>query len=411
MRTPMSLAVRLPGAIDQFLGTAVRARPAGPTRRDVRLDFFRGLSLLIIFIDHIPDNFLSNVTLHSVAFCDAAEVFVFISGFAAALAYGRLLASDGFPIATMRIYHRVWQLYVAHIFVFAVFAAVVSYSIVTVDDPAYTEAFNFSEFLSDPPTAFAQVMTLRFQPQFLNILPMYIVILAGFPLALAAIARHPLLALVPSGALYALVLLTGWQMPAYPEGATWFFNPLAWQFLFVIGAVAGYSTIGGTQWLPQSRWFSKAAFAVVAVVALISFGWMVESNITDQADALFTALAPHVGNKANLDPIRLVSFAALAITAARLLRADSRLLSTRPARWLIACGQNSLHIFCFGILLAVLGQFALTNWDGGWLMQALVDFVGCGSMIGLALLLAWYRRSETRVERTPGMANAVAASR
>src|ERR1700740_176107 len=114
MPAPMSLALRTPLAIGSGSGSRGLVGAAAPTR-DLRLDFFRGLALLFIFIDHIPNNFLSNVTLHTVAFCDAAEVFVFISGYAAALAYGRLL-DQGLAVAAAHIYHRVWQLYVAHIF-------------------------------------------------------------------------------------------------------------------------------------------------------------------------------------------------------------------------------------------------------------------------------------------------------
>ena len=187
MATPLSPALRHPLAIDRWLGARALARPPA-SQRDLRLDFFRGLALLFIFIDHIPNNFLSEVTLHSVAFCDAAEVFVFISGYAAALAYGRLL-DRGPTVAAARIYHRVWQLYVAHIFVFAVFATLVSYSIMVVDDPSYTQSFNISSFLDDPSVAVAQVLLLRFQPQFLDILPLYIVLLACFPLALPRRSR------------------------------------------------------------------------------------------------------------------------------------------------------------------------------------------------------------------------------
>src|ERR1700692_3202371 len=140
MATPLLPALRPPLAPDRRCGTPVVAR-AGRAQRHLRLDFFRGLSLLFIFIDHIPNNFLSNVTLHSIAFSDAAEVFVFISGYAAALAYGRVLQDSGLPIAASQIYRRVWQLYVAHIFIFAVFAAIVSYSIAAVDDPSYAQSF------------------------------------------------------------------------------------------------------------------------------------------------------------------------------------------------------------------------------------------------------------------------------
>src|SRR5262244_948260 len=65
------------------------------TGRDVRLDLFRGLSLFFIFIDHIPNNVLSYVTLRSIGFSDAAEVFDFISGYAAATVYGKALRRQG----------------------------------------------------------------------------------------------------------------------------------------------------------------------------------------------------------------------------------------------------------------------------------------------------------------------------
>jgi len=58
------------------------------SERDLRLDFFRGLALVFIFIDHVPDNKLARITLGSWNFSDAAEVFVFISGYTAALVFG-----------------------------------------------------------------------------------------------------------------------------------------------------------------------------------------------------------------------------------------------------------------------------------------------------------------------------------
>ncbi len=397
MATSLSLALRYPAALGHSADARAVVRPA--SQRDLRLDFFRGLALLFIFIDHIPNNFLSNVTLHSVAFCDAAEVFVFISGYAAALAYGRLL-DRGLPVASAHIYHRVWQLYVAHIFVFAIFAALVSYSIVAVDDPSYTQSFNISSFLDNPPAAVAQVLMLRFQPQFLDILPLYIVLLAAFPLILALIARNPWWALLPSAALYAATQFMGWQTPGYPEGATWFFNPLAWQFLFVIGAAMGYSKVSGVPLLPNRTWLTLPALAAAGVVALISASWMIQSNFTDAPDFLFTLLAPYVGDKQNLNPVRLASFLILALVVAQLVRPTSAVLTTRVGRWLIACGQSSLHIFCFGIVLAVLGHFVLTSYGDGLVAQTLVNLAGGVLMVVLAQLLAW-DRAQTRAPKAP----------
>jgi len=400
------LAVRDRGVAGMPAG-AIPARAATP-RRDLRLDFFRGIALFAIFIDHIPDNFLSNVTVHSFAFCDAAELFVFISGFAAALAYGRLLQTEGLRIASAHIYHRIWQLYVAHIFIFAIFAAEVSSSIPVLHSWSYAEGFRFDEFLREPGTMIMQALTLRFQPQFLDILPLYMVLLAGLPLILAAIARHPLLALVPSAALYALTHLLGWTVPAYPAGHTWFFNPLAWQFLFVIGAVFGYAQVRGVALLPRDRRLTAAAVTVAGLVAIVALSWMIQSNFTDAPDRLFKVLAPYVGGKGNLNPVRLASFLVLALAVSRLVGPDSRLLATRAARGLIVCGQHSLHVFCLGILLAVLGQFVLSLYDGGILAQLVVDVAGGALMVGLGLLIAW-DKAKMRAERAPAPAAAAAA--
>ena len=112
-----------------------RSLPEPSTQRDLRLDFFRGLSLIFIFIDHIPYNVLSYFTLQSNTFFDAAEVFIFISGYTAALVYGRRLAAKGAIYATAQIWRRAWTLYVAHIFLFVLFIAEVSYTAATFQKP------------------------------------------------------------------------------------------------------------------------------------------------------------------------------------------------------------------------------------------------------------------------------------
>lgn len=98
------------------------------TGRDLRIDFFRGLALVFIFWDHIPHNPLGQVTPRNFGFSDAAEIFVFLAGYAAVLAYGKLLLRDGYAVACLRVLRRVWVLYVAHIFLLAVLMGMVFFA-------------------------------------------------------------------------------------------------------------------------------------------------------------------------------------------------------------------------------------------------------------------------------------------
>src|SRR5437763_12013730 len=150
--------------------------------RDLRLDLFRGLSLIFIFVDHVPDNVLSYLTLQSFSFCDAAEVFIFISGYAAAIVYGKAIQRRGSIIATAQIYRRVWQLYVAHIFLFVIFAALVFYATLNVRHQDYNEGLGIDNFVAEPNTAILKTLLLQYQPKCLGILRLCVAVLGICPL-------------------------------------------------------------------------------------------------------------------------------------------------------------------------------------------------------------------------------------
>src|SRR5258707_4072887 len=173
--------------------------------RDLRLDFFRGVALIFIFIDHIPENILSYFTLEALGFFDAAEVFIFISGFTAALVYGPRLVEKGALYATAQVLRRAWQLYVSHVILFVLFIAEVSYTATTFKNPMYNEEMRVADFLDEPHIAVIKALLLQFQPAFLDILPMYIVMLVIFPAVLIGMRIHWLLVLVPSALLYLAV--------------------------------------------------------------------------------------------------------------------------------------------------------------------------------------------------------------
>src|SRR2546426_11227437 len=155
------------------------------SERDLRLDFFRGIARFSIFIDHVDwHSPLARFTLRSVGFFDGAGVFIFISGYTAGMVYGRVIERQGLLRAGMRIYHRVWQLYVAHIFLFMQFMATVAYLVDALNNAIYAEEFRAADFLKEPGLAGIKALTLQFQPEFMDILPLYIVLLAGSPVVL-----------------------------------------------------------------------------------------------------------------------------------------------------------------------------------------------------------------------------------
>jgi hypothetical protein len=376
------------------------AKQTGRSQRDLRLDFFRGLSLIFIFIDHIPGDILSNVTLHAFSFCDAAEVFVFISGYTAAAAYGGVLKRKGAFLAAARVYHRVWQLYVAHVFLFVLFVAEASYSVLVLHTNDIYEARWVQELVDQPHAAITNALLLRFQPGFLDILPMYIVVLAGFPAILLALARHPLLALAPSFALYAMTHVFGWHLTGYPEDYVWFFNPLTWQFLFVIGATLGFRGPFGMPLFFSSGWFIAPMIAFAVLAAVIKVTWIINLHFPEFPTILQHALGAAAADKNNLGPLRLISILALAVTTAKLVRPDSAVLRLRAARWVIACGQNSLYVFCLGLMLSAIGHFVVMRLSSGIATQLAVNVAGCALMIGLGQLLNWYKKVG-RIEGVP----------
>jgi len=374
-------------------------RPLSPSR-DLRLDFFRGVALVCIFIDHIPENYLNYFTLSAIGFSDAAEVFIFISGFTASLVYGRLLALRGLLFATVQVWRRAWQLYVAHIFLFVIFIAEVSYTVMTFNNPMYNEEMGVGDFLEHPHVAVVQALILQFQPTFLDILPLYIVLLLIFPLVLVALRRNVWLALAPSALIYAEVQIFGVDVAAYPQGSVWTFNPLAWQFLFVLGAVLGRTDAHRRGPADLLRVLYVPAIAIAAAALAIRLSWTIH-GLDDGFPAFFLRQLWPV-NKGNLAPIRLVSFFALFVLVAHWVPPQARFLRAAAARPVVLCGSHSLEIFCLSILLSALGHFLMSEIATGLSMQVAVNVVGVCAMCLTAALLDWYRRWQ-QVPLTPAV--------
>jgi hypothetical protein len=369
--------------------------PAAPvaTERDLRLDLFRGIALWLIFLDHIPENVVNWFTIRNYGFSDATEIFIFISGYTAAFVYGRAMRERGYLIASARILRRAWQIYVAHIFLFTIFMAEIAYVAATFDNPLYAEEMNILDFLKQPDVTIFQALLLKFKPVNMDVLPLYIVLLLLFPPALAMLMWRPALALAASALLYVLTWNFDWNLPAYPNGV-WFFNPFAWQLLFVFGA---WCALGGAKRLApvlQSRTILAIAIAYLAFAFVIALTWYIEPLGRLVPNWLSEWMYPI--DKTNLDVLRFAHFLALAAVTVRFVPRDWPGLKLPILQPAIRCGQHSLEIFCLGVFLAFAGQFIISEYSGGPLIQIAISFTGIIIMIGTANLISWYKVIEGR---------------
>jgi len=369
--------------------------PAAPaaTERDLRLDLFRGIALWLIFLDHIPENVVNWFTIRNYGFSDATEIFIFISGYTAAFVYGRAMRERGYLIASARILRRAWQIYVAHIFLFTIFMAEIAYVAATFDNPLYAEEMNILDFLKQPDVTIFQALLLKFKPVNMDVLPLYIVLLLLFPPALAMLMWQPAFALAASALLYVLTWNFDWNLPAYPNGV-WFFNPFAWQLLFVFGA---WCALGGAKRLApvlQSRTVLAVAIAYLAFAFVITLTWYVEPLGRLVPNWLSEWMYPI--DKTNLDVLRFAHFLALAAVTVRFVPRDWPGLKWPILQPAIRCGQHSLEIFCLGVFLAFAGQFVISEYSGGPLIQIAISFTGIIIMIATANLISWYKVIEGR---------------
>jgi hypothetical protein len=367
--------------------------PVVTTGRDLRLDLFRGIALWLIFLDHIPSNIVAWITIRNYGFSDATEIFVFVSGYTAAFVYGKEMDERGFVVAGAHILRRAWQIYVAHVFLFAIYLAEISYVATSFENPLYAEEMNILDFLKQPDATIIQALLLKFKPSNMDVLPLYIILLLLFPPILWLLRYKSTLALGASVVLYVLTWEFNWNMPSYPSGH-WYFNPFAWQLLFVFGA---WCALGGAQRLSgvlQSGVTMAVAIAYLVFGLFISLSWYLPGMSQYVPHWLEEVIYPI--DKVNLDVLRFAHFLALAVVTVRFIPRDWPLLRSWWAWPPIVCGQHSLEIFCLGVFLSFAAHFAMVEVSAGFWMQIVVSALGILIMFAAAGVLTWYKRLEGR---------------
>jgi hypothetical protein len=346
-----------------------------PPGRDLRLDLFRGLANWAIFLDHIPHEVLNWVTIRNYGFSDAADCFVFISGYTAALVFGRIMIERGFAAATPRLARRASEIYAAHIIVVAFYIALIALVSRELHDTDDLSQFNIAVFISKPLWQLVPALALRYRPVNLDVLPLYILLLGTFAPALWLMVRRPTLTLLCSLAVYFAGRQFGWNLAASPSGL-WYFNPFAWQLLFFLGA---WIALGG---MPHIQSIVRARTVFWLAVAYIAFAFVV-TMATHAPD--FAGLLPRwllqpfdPNDKTNLAPYRVVHLVAIAIVVTRFLPVDSSILHWRLLTPAIKCGQKSLPVFCIGIVLSFCAHAAIeVSLNSLWVQI----FVGTGGLL------------------------------
>jgi hypothetical protein len=365
-------------------------------QRDIRLDVLRGLALLIIFIDHVPGNVFSRVTPQAFGFADAAEAFVLIAGLSSYYAFAPQFERLGTWRASFTVFSRVWQLYVMHLALVAMVFGVSAFAARRFGDPNYLEAMALDVFLADPAEAIVGMVTLTFQPNFLDILPLYIVLLLFFPAILLLSRLHWLAPLALSVALYVVVQKTAWNLPNMQASRVWYFNPFAWQILFVIGVTIAHLRSTGRLAIPARQVITGLAGTIVLLSFLATGPWRQIPQLANFV-LLPDAWLP-IADKTNLSPIRLVDALAKAWLIGALFTTS---LPGPIGRALAVGGRHSLPVFVLGLVLSVIGAVIIKETGFDLLIQVAVIGGGIALMLVFALLLDWQRQGQARPRFDP----------
>ena len=363
--------------------------------RDLRLDLFRGLANWAIFVDHIPNNAVAWLTTRNYGFSDAADIFVFISGFTAAFVYARRMAVQGYIAGTALLMRRVWQLYVAHVLLFVVYAAAIGY-VAQRGHSHLLDEFNVAGLIKQPVATLTQGLLLKFKPLNLDVLPLYIVLMAGFAPLLMLMMRFPDAALSASITIYFLARHFGWNFPAHPSGG-WYFNPFAWQLLFTVGAWAALSGASRAYALARSPMILAASVAFVIFAFVITLGGRFDALASWLPAQLLEVFTPN--DKTNLAPYRVLHLLALTVIMIRIVPESWAGLQSRLLRPLVICGQRSLEVFCVGIFLSFVGHFILEMYSNHPVTQVAVSVFGWTLMTSVAFYRTWSRSLDAPARR------------
>ena len=361
-------------------------RPAPGPARDPRLDVFRGLALVMIFINHAPKNYLEQFTNRNFGFSDAAEGFVFMSGIAAGIAYSGVFRR-GDPLAGVaRVLRRVWTLYQVHILITFISIAIAAAAAHWCDAPDMMRKHGIWTLVTNPLGFLIGVPLLGHQIGYVNILPLYLVLLLLVPPVIWAALRWPLIVLCLSVLIWLTAGIARINFPNYPGDGGWFLNPFSWQLLFIIGILTGVAHKAGQRFVPVRLWLQwlTGGFLLLSLVWMQwpDFAAVMRGGLRAAQDAGMPVLITGF-NKTYLAAPRLLHILALAYFLSS-FGAVRRACATAVAAPFALLGQQALPVFALGTVLAFAIQAVKTVTGQDVVLDTLMIGAGLLAQLGLA---------------------------
>jgi hypothetical protein len=389
---------------DNDIGHGSRASPVAAARavvpaqgHDLRPDLFCGIANWFLFLDHIPNNAVSLITIRNFGFSGAADLFIFISGYTASMLYARMMLERGAIVAATRVFSRAWRLYAAYIVLFTIYIVSIGYAAEQYAAPDIIGEFNVSGLIDQLIRTLGHGLLLQSKARNLDVLQLYIFLMALFPPVLWMMLRKPDMTMIGSLALYCAARGFEWNLPSFPDG-NWYFNPFCWQLLFVFGA---WVALGGATRYRQILerpilLYLGIAFLIFALVVTLAGHFAELTEVFPKW--LFDPSNPD--EKTNLAPYRALHFVVLAFVVMRFLPKDWPALRSRIFEPAIKCGQHSVAVFCVGVFLSFVGHFALITSSESLLMQVFVSAAGISMMTLVAYCISWTGQQDVRPSRT-----------
>ncbi|HEX4524317.1 MAG TPA: OpgC domain-containing protein [Casimicrobiaceae bacterium] len=346
------------------------------TRR-LDIDALRGLMLVLMTFTHLPTRFASPFG-QPLGFVSSAEGFVFLSAFMCGWIYSERASRDGLSRMRRALWQRAAALYVCQIALLVFLLTIVAGIARAHGQTAITDLMSF--FSKDPATALIAGFALVYNPPLLDILPMYVVLLAATPLLLSFALRRgwwPIFAL--SAALWTLAQFgvgralyqsiadaIGLDLPVTETGA---FSLLAWQSLWIGGLWMG--SLKATE---DPQGFAAPNWAIVPAIAIAAV-CLVWRHVAGQVPVPFPHEAGHAINmlfdKWQLGPLRVVNFLALLVLV---LRFGPWLARHVPLQFLARLGAASLPVFCAHLVICLLALAILGDHyeDRSWIVDVVM---------------------------------------